>query len=448
MNEREQILCAAIDGERVRILAAERQIWTHPESGYREWNTHRFMKAQFEELGYTVTEAGNIPGFYTDIDTGKPGPTVGVFAEMDSLIVPTHPEADKVTGAVHACGHNAQCAAMLGVAAALKAPNALAGLSGRIRLLLVPAEELIELEYRSSLRAEGKIHYFGGKQEFLYRGYLDGVDLSFMIHTGGGKRLGCDRGSNGCIIKVAEFQGRATHASAPQSGVNALYAANTALTAANALRETFSDSDFIRFHPIVTAGGSAVNSIPDRVTVESYIRGATMDAIYAVNRKINRAFAGSAAAIGCGLRLEDHHGYAPRLNDATLAKVFRAAGENFFAPENLGFGDGWGMGCSDMGDISCVMPASHPHIGGAAGAGHGADYRIVDPEIACVTSAKTQSVSLALLLENGGALAKEVIANAKVPYKSKEEYFAAVDSVERNAPAVTFVDSGSIMLNF
>ena len=47
-------------------------IWAHPETGFREWKTSAYMEQHFEELGYALTKAGNIPGFYTDLDTGKP----------------------------------------------------------------------------------------------------------------------------------------------------------------------------------------------------------------------------------------------------------------------------------------------------------------------------------------------------------------------------------------
>ena len=144
------------------ILDALDYIWANPESGYREWKTHRYLADAFRALGYELTEAGDIPGFYTVVDTGRPGPEVVVFGELDSLIVPTHPDADPQTGAVHACGHAAQCAALLGIAAALKEPGALDGLSGRIRLCAVPAEELIEIEYRMELREKGIIRYLGG----------------------------------------------------------------------------------------------------------------------------------------------------------------------------------------------------------------------------------------------------------------------------------------------
>lgn len=55
------------------------------------------MEQHFEELGYTLTKAGNIPGFYTDLDTGKPGPKIAILGELDSLIVANHPCCDPET---------------------------------------------------------------------------------------------------------------------------------------------------------------------------------------------------------------------------------------------------------------------------------------------------------------------------------------------------------------
>ena len=177
---------SAVEKHRELILAAERYIWKHPETGYKEYETDAYMKKIFGELGYELTPAEGITGFVTVLDTGRPGPEVLVLGELDSIICPAHPESDPETGAVHSCGHNAQCAALIGVAAALKEEGALDGLCGRIRLCAVPAEELLEIEYRTELRDKGVIKYMGGKSEFLSRGLFDGVDIAFMIHTSGG----------------------------------------------------------------------------------------------------------------------------------------------------------------------------------------------------------------------------------------------------------------------
>ena len=240
-----QDIIRAVDKYRDMILETERFIWKHPETGYRETVTSAYMAEKFRALGYELTMAEGITGFYTVVDTGREGPEVLVLGELDSIICPDHPDADPTTGAVHSCGHNAQCAALLGVAAALTDPAVLTKLSGRIRLCAVPAEELLEIEYRSRLMQEGKIKYYGGKSEFLRRGYFDGVDLALMVHTSSGFRV--NGGSVGCIAKRIVYKGVAAHAGgAPWNGRNALYAATCGLNAVNAIRETFAERDCIR----------------------------------------------------------------------------------------------------------------------------------------------------------------------------------------------------------
>ena len=218
------------DKQRELIQRAWDYLWKHPETGYKEWKSHAFLKAEYEKLGYTLVEAGDIPGFYAEIDTGRPGPTLLVMAELDALCVQSHPDADPETGAVHACGHCCQSAQVLGVAAALKEPGALEGLSGKIRLMEVPAEEAIEIAWREELRKKGTIRYFGGKQEFIARGMMDGIDLDTMIHSSSGitNRVGASPGQNGFLIKELTFKGRSVHAAGPTKGINALYAATQA----------------------------------------------------------------------------------------------------------------------------------------------------------------------------------------------------------------------------
>lgn len=440
-----------VDKYRGMILDALDYFWKNPETGYREVKTAAYLAEAFEKLGYTLTYAGNIPGFYTDVDTGKPGPTIAVMGELDGLLCATHPDADPNTGAVHCCGHAAQIAALLGVAAALREPGVLDGLCGKIRLMAVPAEELIETEYRKSLKKQGIIRYFGGKVELLYRGWFDGVDMCFMIHTtnlpeeNAGYIVG---GGNGCIVKEMEFQGVAAHAGGtPHKGVNALYAANLAMSAVNCLRETFVDSDHIRFHPIITAGGDSVNAIPDKVRMESYVRGSTMEAIVRENRKINRAIAASAAALGANVRIRDIPGYHPVRNCVGMLPVMKQAMEQvldhvIYEPETIR------SGCSDVGDLSSIMPMIHPYIGGAVGNSHGNDYYIDDPETACVNSAKVQLVFIKLLLQNGAAAAKQILADFQPIYNGKEEYFRYMDSLNIDAEAVSYEENGNIMLTY
>lgn len=437
-------LDAALLPHRETMLAAERDLWAHPETGYREWYANKYLKEIFENLGYAPVMAGNIPGFYADFDTGRPGPHIAIFGEMDSLICANHPESAPETGYVHACGHHAQCAALLGIAAAVRDPEVAKHLSGKVRFLAVPAEELLELGYREGLRQKGVIRYFGGKVEFLYRGYLDGIDAAFMVHTAAYDRMiGFPVGSNGCLSKNITFHGKSAHAGgAPEHGINALYAANLGLSAINALRETFVDDDHIRVHPILTSGGTAVNAIPETVTMESYVRGASLDSISAANEKVNRALAASALAMGANVEISDLMGYFPLNPNEDLTELGFSVASALFGEDQVVRETRWGTGCTDMGDIASVLPALHPYVAGAKGQGHGADYGIADPEKAVVASAKFQLALLCALLEDGGRRAYAVKEHAKLRFSSFAEYFAAVDALEMHKTAIQYAEDG------
>ena len=422
--------------------------WENPETGYKEWKGHAYLADAFRALGYELTEAGNIPGFYTDVVTGRPGPTVLVMGELDALICTTHPECDKETGAVHCCGHCCQVAALL--AAALKQPGALDGLCGTIRLMAVPAEELIEVEYREQLRKDGVIRYYGGKVEFMYRGFMDGVDVAFMIHTSstaGSHSGGVSKGSNGCIAKTITYTGVSAHAGgSPHKGINALYAANQGMNAINALRETFIDEDHVRVHPIITCGGTVVNAIPERVTMESYIRGASLECILEANKKVNRALAASAAALGANVILSDRPGYSPRIHDDEMMRVTKEAMEETL--ETVDYDPtGWNTGCSDLGDVSMVMPAVHPYIGGAVGRGHGADY-LPPLQEASDKPQEVQANMLVKLLENDGARVDKIKANFKAPFPSMEAFFKCIDNLTMDQQAVSYNEDGTVTLKY
>lgn len=427
----------AVEKYREKMFEAERYIWKNPETGYKEFKTSKYMQEVFEGMGYKLTLAEGITGFYTVIDTGRPGPELLIMAELDSIICPSHPESDPQTGAVHSCGHHAQCAALVGIAGALTEPGILDSLSGRIRLCAVPAEELLEIEYRSELIKEGKIKYFGGKPEFLARGYFDGVDLAFMVHTS--SSFSARYGSVGCIAKKIQYKGKASHAGgSPWNGKNALYAATCGLNAVNAIRETFKEADIIRVHPIITNGGAMVNAIPAVANLESYVRGASFEGILEANKRVNQAFIGAALSIGTNIEICDMPGYGPLVNSSDMLEVVKEAMAEALPDKTYTYNPTMGSGSTDMGDLCCVMPVVHPYAGGSAGTSHGADYYIADPEDACVGSAKMQMEMLRILMSDGAKRAKEIVANYKPMFASKEEYIAYMDSLNSSGDRIEY----------
>lgn len=442
MNE----LNAAVEKYKEMILDAERFIWQHPETGYKEFETSAYMADAFKKLGYELVMADDITGFYTVLDTGRPGPSLLILAELDSIICPAHKDANPVTGAVHSCGHHAQCAALIGVAAALKEPGILDKFCGKIMLCAVPAEELLEIEYRTKLKNEGKIKYFGGKSEFMSRGYFDDIDIAFMVHTS--TSFFVRKGSVGFLAKQITYKGVAAHAGGfPWDGRNALYAATCGLNAVNAIRETFKEQDIIRVHPIITSGGAMVNAIPESTTLESYVRGASFDAICEANQKVNQALCGAALSIGTNVDITDSPGYSPLLNDIDMIKLSAEAAELAIPEYEITVSDVMGSGSTDMGDLSCVMPVVHPYAGGAKGTSHGSDYEIADPYAACVASAKWQLGMLLLLLGDGANRAQQIIDEYKAPFASKAEYLAFMDSLSCSGNRIEYKDGNVVMVN-
>ncbi len=437
-------LVDAVEKYRNLILETEKFVWEHPETGFREKETSKFMEDKFIELGYNLIRAENITGFYTTIDTGRPGPTLMVLGELDSIICPAHKDADPKTGAVHSCGHNAQCAALIGIAAALKEPHALDGLSGKIKLCAVPAEELLEIEYRNELMEKGIIKYYGGKLEYLHRGYFDDVDIAFMVHTTPVEKFSSMLGSVGCIAKQITYKGVASHAGgSPWNGKNALYAATCGLNACNSLRETFKEQDVIRFHPIITHGGDMVNAIPENVVIESYVRGLTFDAIKDANKHINQALCGAALSLDNNIEILDKPGYGPLVNDKNMIELIKDALKIALPDEEFLMREVFGSGSTDMGDLSAIMPVIHPYAPGATGKSHGNDYQIADKERACVGSAKWQLGMLYLLLKDGAERAKTIIKEHKPLFNSKEEYFDFLSSFECKGNRITYAEDGT-----
>ena len=430
-------LITAVEKHQKLILDAARYIWKHPETGYKEHKTSAYMADVFTELGYDLVMADGITGFYTIVDTGKPGPEILILAELDSVICPEHKDADPVTGAVHSCGHNTQCAALIGIAAALKEPGILDKFCGKIRLCAVPAEELLVIEYRTGLKKDGKIKYLGGKSEFLSRGYFDGVDLAFMVHAS--TEFSVIQGHVGCLAKWITYKGVAAHAGgSPWLGRNALYAANCGLNAINAIRETFQEQDIIRVHPIITAGGKMVNAIPETAVLESFVRGASFEAICDANNKVNRALCGAALSLGTNIEIVDIPGYAPLHDDKTLIQISAEAAKIAIPEYEYHVYDKFSSGSTDMGDLCCIMPVVHPYAGGTEGRSHGNNYEVVDPVAACVGSAKLQLGMLLILLSNGAERAKKVIAEYKPLFASKEAYLEFMDSLYKEGDRIVY----------
>ena len=427
IEELKVVAQSAIDRRRDWLIGVAEAVLRSPETGFRETRTSRIVSEKLRELGVAHEKGLALTGLKGFLNGDSPGPTVGVIAELDSLKVPGHPHADPETGAAHACGHNCQVGMMLGVAVGLMATGVREALSGRVALMAVPAEELIDIEHRWALRKDGKLGMMSGKQELLRLGAFDDVDMAMMVHTSASRddaSFSLGGTSNGHLAKYVKFVGRASHAgSSPHIGVNALQAAIVALGAINAQRETMRNEDTVRLHGILTAGGDSANSVPADVRYEGRVRGSSAEAIADANMKVDRCLRAGALALGAKVEIVTIPGYLPMVNDATLGSLFRGnavplVGEKHFVTQPA---ERVRPGSTDMGDLSQIMPAIHPYTGGAKGTGHGADYMVRDYEQAVINPAKAMAMTVIDLLARDGGRAKQVLARS-TPRMSKKEY--------------------------
>ncbi|MGE5653297.1 MAG: amidohydrolase [Bacillota bacterium] len=414
-------VCQAIDARAGEITEIADTIFQHPELGYKEFKTAELVAKKLQEMGLSYQDKIGITGIKANLTGRSSEVRIGVMGELDSVLCPNHPHADPMTGAAHSCGHHGQIAAMLGVAMGLVDAGMMSELGGDVSLMAVPAEEYVEIEYRNELRRQGKIKFLGGKQEFIALGALDDIDLCMMMHLGGGDGAEVGNSSNGFVGKFIEYKGKEAHAGgAPHDGVNALNAAMLGLMGIHAQRETFKDSDHIRIHPIINKGGDLVNIIPADVRMETYVRGKSLDAIMDASRKTNRALKAGALAVGAEVEITEIPGYLPQVPDRSMDELFKANMESLIGDDKVQWG-GHGTGSTDMGDVTQIMPAIQPFVGGCGGHFHSYDFHMVDTHLAYVQSAKAMAMTVIDLLWDDAKLAKEIKANFK-PTFTKQSY--------------------------
>lgn len=422
---------AAIDANAATIKDIADRIYAEPELGYKEFKTAAKVVAFMrDELGLEPQTGLAINGVKGRAKGGKPGPTVAVLGELDAIGCPDSPDADPMTGAAHKCGHNLQVAAMLGAGCGLIKSGVMKELAGDCVLFGVPAEEYVELAYRQQLLAEGKVHYIVGKGQLIYEGAFDDVDMAMMFHADKERpnpTVSIGSSSNGFVGKKVQYIGKVAHAGdAPFEGINALNAAMLGMMGINALRETFKDNDHIRVHPIITKGGDIVNSVPADVRMELYVRAGTMEAIDKSHKKVDAALKAGGDAIGAQTIIETMPGQMPldcseRMNELFIenAKAINPG----IAIEDAGhFG-----GSTDMGDVSQIMPAIHPYVGGTVGLLHTKEFNCIDFKACVLDTAKAFAGVIVDLLFDEAQEAKEIIKN-NPPNLTKEEYIQRMDA--------------------
>lgn len=382
-NTFEKTITNYIDARKEKFIDTSHTISANPEIGNEEYFAQKTLTALLEEAGFEVKKdiAGHKTGFTATKESKKNGPHVVFLAEYDAL-----------PGIGHACGHNA--IGTQSVAAGLALAEVIEETGGKVSVYGTPAEE-------------------GGpngsaKGSFVKEGYFDDVDAAFMIHPGN------KTGLTGKTLAVDpldfKFYGKTAHASAqPEKGINALDAVIQLFTGINALRQQLQPT--VRIHGIITDGGEAPNIIPEYAAARFFIRAETWEEAEEVSEKVQNIARGAALQTGSRVEIErfQNEVHEFRIN-STLDKV--AEQELIKIGEEIDYTPRKSFGSTDAGNVSRVVPTSHPHfkIGPDTLVGHTKEFReaAISPlgDEALIKSAKVLALSGLKLIEDEETLAR------------------------------------------
>ncbi|MGL4344230.1 MAG: M20 family metallopeptidase [Cellulosilyticaceae bacterium] len=328
-----ECIIEAIDRQSERWIALSHAIHAKPEVGNQEVYASQLLIMALQTGGFEVETdiAGHPTGFIATKSAAKPGPTIGYLAEYDAL-----PELG------HACGHN-----MIGtssVAAAIALGEVLEEIGGVIKVFGTPAEEGGE---------NGS-----AKASFVKAGVFEGVDVAMMVHPASYTQR------TGTSLAVApidfEFFGSPAHASGcPEEGINALDAMLLFYNGINALRQQVTPD--VRMHGVILDGGKAANIIPDYTKARFYLRAATKEKLELLNKRVIDVAQGAALATGCTMKYTYIQNIVEDLvANASLEDLFVETMESL--GERVETSIKKGVGSTDTGNVSHVVPTIHPTI--------------------------------------------------------------------------------------
>ena len=400
------------------LYALGDELFRHPQLGYKEFINKQILMDYFKKYGIETEELGFRTAFKATIGTGSP--KIGLLAELDALPTPGHPFAAKEDDAAHSCGHSSQCAIMAYTLVKLKDQIK----SGSVSLYFTPAEEFTDVAFRQKLIAKGEISYIGGKINMLTAGQFANEDLFIHLHTMTNPkyRFSLNTSLCGFVYKRFIFKGKASHAAvSPDKGINALNCFVLFDNALNMLRETFREDDHIRVHGMIAKGGQSVNSIPETVIYECYIRSSDEKALLETTGKVEEAAKHCAKALGGKVKIETIPGYLPMHQNELINDVIRKNMLKICKKEELHDYE-VSMAAGDIGDLSCFKPTVQFGYGGFSGSCHSRDLCITDEKKAYLEPSMVVYDTVMYLLDHPQYVRR--IKDEFKPFITEEDYLA------------------------
>jgi amidohydrolase len=300
--------------------------WRHdlhriPEPGQAEEKTARYVSACLESLGITHSTGIAGHGICGIIDTGRPGPTVLLRADMDALPVTELadvPFRSAHDGFMHACGHDCHMAMLLGAAGILRhlADKPHSGMCGAVKLIFQPAEE-----------------YPGGAKPMIEAGVMQNpaVDYCLGAHVWPTLPEGTVSACSGPVMAAMDrfditIRGRGGHAAKPHHCVDAL---ETATQVVSAMQRIISRKVDPLKPALLTVGqfnaGTAFNVIPGEAFISGTLRTFDADIRKQWEPLLRQVTQGVCSSMGATADILFSPGYPAVVNNATVTDIVRQA---------------------------------------------------------------------------------------------------------------------------
>jgi amidohydrolase len=297
------------------LIGVRRHLHAHPELGHREHGTTALLLERLSAAGLAPKVLDGGTGLVCDIGSGT-GPVVALRADLDAL--PLVDEKDvsyrsTVPGVCHACGHDVHTAVVLGAGLALAADPG--RLSGRVRLVFQPAEEMMP----------------GGALQVLREGHMEGVGSVFGLHCDPALEVGRVGLKSGAITAAADslevlLTGPGGHTSRPHNTVDMVH---TLASVATGLPEALSRLVDPRAGLCLVwgriAAGVAPNAIPREGVLQGTLRVLDKDAWRAAPTLVHRVVDGLVSPYGADATVKYERGVPPVVNDPSATALFSAA---------------------------------------------------------------------------------------------------------------------------
>lgn len=332
-----------------QLIAWRRDIHAHPELSFQETRTARLVTDTLESFGIeaqTGVAKTGVVGYL-----GEGGPIIGIRADMDALPILEKHETEYISqnlGVMHACGHDAHTAMLLGVAKLLaEMPDRPAG---QIRFLFQPSEEASDEEKKS------------GGLRMVEEGALDEVDAVIALHVAsdmpaGGIMIGGGYSTAAEDSFYITLTGTGGHGAYPHQTVDPTFILPQVLNAINGIRARRMDPTKAGTISIGTIhAGTATNIIPATIEISGTIR--TFDEETRALARIELAnMLEIARAMGGDYTLKVDTGYPSTYNDPAVADLIKTTAVEMLGGESLLPAEP-GMGAEDFSYMAQKAPGA------------------------------------------------------------------------------------------